>query len=66
MANTIRHIPDHPDFNANVRQLLHIAFKLAAKEGDRYTSLLKLNREIVARNVTDNLYDRHLKPLFVG
>ncbi len=66
MANTIRHIPNHPDFNANVRQLLHIAFKLAAKEGDRYTSLLKANKEIVAKNVSDNLYERHLKPLFLG
>ena len=25
MANAIRHIPDHEEFNANVRQLLHVS-----------------------------------------
>ena len=65
LANAIRHIPGHPEFNANIRQLLHVSFKLAAKAGARYTDLLKANEAIVAKNVTENLYDRHLKPLFV-
>lgn len=66
LASAIRHIPGHPGFNANIRQLLHVSFKLAAKAGIRYTDLLKANEAIVAKNVTENLYDRHLKPLFVG
>ena len=66
MANAIRHIQTHPEFNAHIRQLLHVSFKLAAKAGARYTELLKSNEAIVAKNVTENLYDRHLKPLFVG
>ena len=53
-------------FNAHLRQLLHVSFKLAAKAGARYTDLLKANEAIVAKNVTENLYDRHLKPLFIG
>lgn len=65
-ANALRHIPHHPEFNASFRQLLHVSFKLAAKKGDGYLSLLKLNEEIVAKNVTENLYERHLRPLFVG
>ena len=65
-ASAIRHIPGHPGFNANIRQLLHVSFKLAAKAGTRYTDLLKANEAIVAKNVTENLYDRHLKPLFIG
>jgi len=44
---------------------LHISFKLAAKEGARYTGLLKANEEVVAKNVTENIYDRHFKRLFV-
>jgi hypothetical protein len=28
--------------------------------------MLKANEEVVGRNVTENLYDRHIKPLFVG
>ncbi|MSR42884.1 MAG: hypothetical protein EXS19_02465, partial [Pedosphaera sp.] len=66
LASAIRHIPGHPGFNANIRQLLHVSFKLAAKAGTRYTDLLKANEAIVARNVTENLFDRHLKPLFIG
>ncbi|HEY6166410.1 MAG TPA: tagaturonate epimerase family protein, partial [Verrucomicrobiae bacterium] len=65
MANALRHIPGHPEFNASVRQLLHVSFKLAAKASARYTDLLKANEAIVAKNVTENLYDRHLKPLLV-
>jgi tagaturonate epimerase len=45
---------------------LHVSFKVAAKQGTRYTDLLDANREIVARQVTENLFDRHLRPLFLG
>lgn len=66
LAAAIRHVPTNPDFNANIRQLLHVAFKLAAKKGTRYTDLLVSNREIVAKQVTENLFDRHMRPLFLG
>ena len=65
-ANALRHVQEHPEFNQHFRQLLHIAFKLAAKEGMRYTDLLKVNSEVVGKNVTENLYDRHFKRLFVA
>jgi hypothetical protein len=32
--------------------------------GTRYTDALDACRETVARNVTYNLFERHLKPLF--
>ena len=62
-ANALRHVQEHPEFNQHFRQLLHIAFKLAAKEGVRYTDLLKANSKVVGKNVTENLYDRHFKRL---
>ncbi len=65
-ANAIRHVPGHPGFNANVRQLLHVSFKVAAKAGTRYTDLLKKNAPIVAKQVRENLLERHMKPLFIG
>jgi tagaturonate epimerase len=65
-ASALRHIPNHPAFNANIRQLLHVSFKLAAKAGSRYLGLLKSNEAIVAKQVTENIYDRHMKPLFLG
>ncbi len=65
LANALRNIPGHPEFNANMRQLLHVSFKIAAKAGKRYTDLLKLNEAIVAKQVTENIFDRHMKPLFL-
>mgnify|MGYP001815295731 CR=1 FL=1 len=66
LAATLRHIPSDHHFNASVRQLLHVAFKVAAKSGQRYLDLLKANEEIVGEQVTRNLLDRHMKPLFIG
>jgi hypothetical protein len=65
-TGALRHDQREPLFNASVRQLLHVSFKLAAKKGARYIDLLKANEEIVGRNVTENLYSRHLRPLFIG
>ncbi len=65
-ASTLRHIPSDPRFNANVRQLLHVSFKVASKSGNRFTDLLKSNASIVGEQVTTNIFDRHLKPLFLG
>ncbi len=65
-TDALRHDQKNPGFNASFRQLLHVAFKLAAKKGRRYLDLLEANEEVVGRNVTENLYQRHLRPLFVG
>ena len=63
-VSALRHDPNCPAFNADLRQLLHVAYKIAAKLGDRYSKLLKECEPVIAKNVTENLYDRHLKPLF--
>jgi hypothetical protein len=34
--------------------------------GNRYLDALEKHKGPVAKNVTANLYERHLKPLFVG
>ena len=65
-AEAIRHVPTNPRFNPSLRQLLHVSFKVAAKQGARYTDLLVAHREIVGRQVTTNLAERHLAPLFLG
>lgn len=64
-TGALRHDPQHPLFNPSLRQLLHVSFKLAAKKGQRYLDLLEANEEIVGKNVTENLYQRHLRPLLV-
>lgn len=65
-ASAIRHVQSNPMFNSSMRQLLHVSFKVAAKAGSRYTDLLVANKEIVGKQVTENIYDRHLRPLFIG
>jgi tagaturonate epimerase len=62
----LRHDPGNPQYNPHLRQLLHVGFKVAAKMGDRYLVMLERCEETVGRNVTENLYERHLKPLFLG
>jgi hypothetical protein len=64
-AAALRHDPRCPEFNPNVRQLLHVGYKIAAKEGPRYLNMLDACAETVGRNVTQNLYERHLKPLLL-
>jgi len=63
-ANTLRHIPGHPDYNPNFRQLIHVAYKVAAELGVTYTSLLEKYADVVGSCVEENIYDRHLKRLF--
>ena len=63
-ADALRHDQLNPAYNLNLRQLLHVSFKLAAKMGQRYLDALDEHRDDVERNVTVNLYERHLKPLF--
>ncbi|MBU6410590.1 MAG: hypothetical protein KGR98_09395 [Verrucomicrobia bacterium] len=59
----LRHDPKCPAFNPHFRQLLHVGFKIAAKKGDRYLRRLEACEASVSRNVTANLYERHLRPL---
>ena len=33
--------------------------------GNRYLDLLKANEAVIQKNVTENLYDRHILPVFV-
>jgi hypothetical protein len=64
-ANTLRHIPEHPDYNPNFRQLIHVAYKVAAEIGEEYTGLLKKHAGIIGACVEENIYERHLKRLFL-
>lgn len=63
-GNTLRHIPGHPDYNLNFRQLIHVGYKVAAEMGEKYTGLLEKYSDIIGSCVEENIYDRHLKRLF--
>lgn len=66
LVAALRHVPSEPRFNPSMRQLVHVAFRVAAKMGSRYLDALAANETSVSRNVTANLWERHIKPLFLG
>jgi hypothetical protein len=65
-ADTLRHDQSNPDFNPQFRQLLHCGYKVAAEFGETYFEALDKYKANVAKNVTENIFERHIKPLFIG
>ena len=63
-AGALRNAPEDSRYSPGFRQFLHVAYKVAAELGERYLGAVKANRNVVARHVTANLYERHLKPIF--
>ncbi len=65
-VSALRHDQKNPAYNPSFRQLLHVSFKVAAKMGGRYLNALQKHETIIAKNVTENLLERHMKPLLLG
>lgn len=65
-ASALRHDPNCAAYNPNVRQLLHVGYKVAAEMGRRYREALEKHAALIAQNVVENLYDRHICRLFPG
>ncbi|HEY8188944.1 MAG TPA: tagaturonate epimerase family protein [Pyrinomonadaceae bacterium] len=65
-VSALRHDQTCKDYNPSLRQLIHVGYKVAAKMGQRYLGMLEVCEATVAKNVTENLFERHLKPLFLG
>jgi hypothetical protein len=65
-TSALRHVRESDAYNSSLRQLLHVGFKVAAKMGRRFTDLLDANEAVIAKNVTENLYNRHIAPVFLG
>jgi hypothetical protein len=64
-TGALRHDQRCPAFNPHLRQLIHVGYKVAAQMGDRYLKLLEACEPSITKNVTENLFERHLKPLFL-
>jgi tagaturonate epimerase len=65
-TSALRHDPQCPAYNPSLRQLLHVGFKIAANMGEKYLRLVEANEKVIAKNVTENLFDRHIAPVFLG
>jgi hypothetical protein len=64
-VDALHHDQSCKAYNPNLRQLLHVSFKIAAQMGDRFLDAVKSNEEIIARGVTANLFERHIRPVFL-
>jgi hypothetical protein len=65
-VNRLRHDPSRAEFNIHVRQLVHVGFKVAAEMGDEFHAALDAAHETAGDCVTENLFERHIRPLFLG
>lgn len=63
-ADALRHDQKNKRYNSNMRQLVHVAYKLAADKKDEYFRLLDANEKVVSRCVYENIYNRHICRLF--
>jgi hypothetical protein len=64
-ASALRHDQSCDQYNLHFRQLLHVAYKIAAEMGTRFTDALRKHEDIIAQNVTENIYERHIRPVFI-
>jgi len=64
-TSALRHDQANQNYNLHLRQLLHVGYKIAAEKGEEYFSALKQHEEIISNNVTENIFERHIKRLFL-
>jgi len=65
-VEALQHNQSCSRFNPHLRQLVHVGYKVAAEMGTRFTSLLQECRSTIELHVTENMYRRHVEPLFLG
>jgi hypothetical protein len=65
-TETLRHDVGNLNYNPEFRQLLHVAYKVAAEFGDSFLQLVNENEKIIGQFVTENIYYNHIKPIFIG
>jgi hypothetical protein len=64
-VKALRHDQSCPAYDVNLRQLLHVGYKVAAEMGETYLHALRKYHAVVSRNVSGNLLERHIRPLFL-
>jgi hypothetical protein len=64
-ASALRHDQSCEYYNPNFRQLLHVGYKIAAEMGNRFSSVLEKCEDVIAKNVAENIYERHVRPIFM-
>lgn len=63
-ASALRHDPSCRLYNPDFRQLLHVAYKIAAEMGNHFLDALDKHGDVIARSVAENIYERHIRKIF--
>lgn len=64
-AQALKHDQSCKKYNPHLRQLLHVGYKVAAEMGKNYITAVEKYEAIIAEQVSENIFQRHIKPLFI-
>ena len=64
LAAALRHDASCEAYNPHLRQLLHVAYKVAAEMGERFGMALADLAGSIAPGVTENIHVRHIRAVF--
>jgi tagaturonate epimerase len=62
-AKAIVHNQSCKEYNPDLRQLIHVGYKIAAKKGNVYYSALEKFELNIEKQVFENIFERHMKLL---
>ena len=64
-SDALVHNTNCAEYNPNFRQLIHVGYKIAVELGIEFSGALEKYRNIIGKNVKNNILERHLKLLFM-
>jgi len=62
-GNAIVHNQSCKEYNPDLRQLIHVGYKIAAKKGEVYYNALEKFEPTIEKQVFENIFERHMKLL---
>jgi tagaturonate epimerase len=63
-SESLKHEAGNSCYNPDMRQLIHVAYKLAGLQIKTFYALLEANEKIISDCVYENIYNRHISRLF--
>ena len=64
-VNALQHEQNCAEYNVSLRQLIHVGYKIAAENKDRYLALVQEHKAVISKCVAYNIFERHIKRLFL-
>jgi len=64
-AEALQHNQSCGRYNPDLRQLIHVGYKVAAELGPEFTDAVVECEQVIGPNVTENIFKRHIKPIFI-